>query len=238
MKKNKFIAYLLAPLCTLLFMQCKSAKKETEWISLFDGVSTKGWHTYNQDTVGTAWKVSDGVLYLDASQKDDWQVVGGGDIVTDEDFDNFHLELEWKISEGGNSGIIFFIHEEPGDTLYTYPWLTGPEMQVLDNEKHPDALIHKHKAGDLYDLIESKVTVKPAMQWNKAEIISNKSHLTFKLNGEVVLETNMWDENWKTLIAGSKFKDMPLFGTFKKGKIALQDHGDNVWFRNIRIQKL
>jgi hypothetical protein len=111
-------------------------------------------------------------------------------------------------------------------------------MQVLDNAAHPDAKITKHRAGDLYDLIVSKEVVKPAGEWNHAEIISNNGKLEFYLNGQQTLSTNLWDENWKTLVAGSKFKERADFGTFKKGKIALQDHGDNVWFKNIRIKRL
>ncbi|MFN2440722.1 MAG: DUF1080 domain-containing protein, partial [Chitinophagaceae bacterium] len=116
---------------------------------------------------------------------------------------------------------------------------TGPEMQVLDNAGHPDAKITKHRAGDLYDLISvSKETVKPAGEWNTAEIIADKGNLRFRLNGEEVVNTTMWDDVWRTMLANSKFKDMPGFGTFKKGKIALQDHGDNVWYRNIKIRRL
>lgn len=112
-------------------------------------------------------------------------------------------------------------------------------MQVLDNELHSDAKIHKHRAGDLYDLIASnKEMVKPAGEWNKAEIKSKDGQLKLFLNGTKVVSTTLWDENWKKLIAGSKFASMPGFGTFKSGKIALQDHGDEVWYRNIMIKKL
>jgi hypothetical protein len=112
-------------------------------------------------------------------------------------------------------------------------------MQVLDNNGHPDAKIIKHRAGDLYDLVSvSKETVKPVGEWNTAEIISNNGSLRFNLNGEQVVITTMWDDAWRTMLAGSKFKDMEGFGTYKKGKISLQDHGDNVWYRNIKIRKL
>lgn len=207
------------------------------WISLLDANSTHGWHGYNMPgAIGEAWTVTDGVLHLNAAQKKDWQTVGGGDIVTDDEYENFHLQLEWKISPGGNSGIMFYVQE---DTAYAYPWLTGPEMQILDNEAHADAKIHKHRAGDLYDLIASEPeTVKPAGEWNLAEIVSNNGQLDFYLNGTKVVSTTLWDDNWRQMIAGSKFKDMPDFGKFKKGRIALQDHGDDVWFRNIRIKKL
>lgn len=208
-----------------------------EWKPLFDGKTTAGWHTYGKQTIGKAWKVEDGVLRLDASSKKDWQTEEGGDIVTDKEYENFHLKLDWKIAPNGNSGVIFYINEDAAK--YQYPWQTGPEMQVLDNAGHPDAKIIKHRAGDLYDLISvSQETVKPAGEWNTAEIISNKGSLRFFLNGTETVNTTMWNDSWRAMIAGSKFKEMSGFGTFKKGKIALQDHGDNVWFRNIMIKEL
>lgn len=207
------------------------------WVSLFDGKTTKGWHKYGGAPVGSAWKVVDGMLFLDASQKENWQIKDGGDIVSDEEFENFHLKLEWKIDTCGNSGVIFYIHEDTAK--YQWPWMTGPEMQVLDNSCHPDAKITKHRAGDLYDLITSAPeTVKPALEWNLAEIKSQNGTLEFYLNGVKVVSTTMWDEGWKKMIAGSKFKDMKDFGTYKKGRIGLQDHGNNVWFKNIKIRRL
>lgn len=208
-----------------------------DWVSLFDGKTTTGWHNYGKTTIGEAWKVADGVLFLDTVKKEGWQTGGGGDIVTEKEYENFHLKLEWKIAANGNSGIIFFIHED--STQNKYVWNTGPEMQVLDNNGHPDAKIIKHRAGDLYDLISSsKETVKPPGEWNLAEIVVNNNQLKFFLNGTNIVSTSLWDDNWKKLIAGSKFKDMKEFGTYKKGKIALQDHGDMVWYRNIQIKEL
>jgi hypothetical protein len=207
-----------------------------KWISLFNGKSTKGWHGFNADTVGSAWKVTDGVLWLDANHKKSLNGKGGGDIATDEVFDQFHLKLEWKISKNGNSGIMWFVQEEK---KYKYPWETGPEMQVIDNDGHPDARNIKHRAGDLYDLIAcSQETVKPLGEWNLAEVIFQNNKLELRLNGVTVVTTTVADQSWTTMIAGSKFKGMPDFGKFTKGKIALQDHGDDVWFRNIQIRKL
>jgi hypothetical protein len=203
------------------------------WISLFDGKTTNGWHTYNKSGVGEAWEAQDGTLHLNAAAKK--QGKAGGDIVTDDEFDNFHLKYEWKIAPNGNSGVIFYSKEDP---KYQAMWHTGPEMQVLDNNGHPDAKIIKHRAGDLYDLITSKEVVKPVGEWNLAEIVANKGKLDFYLNGQHTLSTTMWDDNWYNLIAGSKFKNMPEFGRIKKGRIGLQDHGDEVWFRNIVIKRL
>lgn len=210
---------------------------DSGWNSLFDGKTTAGWHTYGKSSVGEAWKIADGALYLDTTQKLDWQTKGGGDIVTNDEYENFHLKLEWKIAKDGNSGIIFYVHEDTAK--YKYVWHTGPEMQVLDNDGHGDGKIIKHRAGDLYDLIScSKETVKPVGEWNEAEIVGNNGKLDFFLNGTNVVSTNMWDSAWKQMLAASKFKDMKDFGTYKKGRIALQDHGNTVWYRNIRIKKL
>ncbi len=210
----------------------KQEKKEG-WELLFDGSTTKGWHTYGKTEVGAAWKVADGTLYFDAENKDG----GGGDIVTNDAFENYHLKLEWKISPNGNSGIIFNIKDDRAK--YKHVWYTGMEMQVLDNNGHPDAKIRKHRAGDLYDLIESsQETVKPVGEWNLAEIIQNNGQLELRLNGVAVVKTTLWDDAWKELVANSKFKNTPDFGVFRSGHIALQDHGNNVWFKNIKIRKL
>ncbi|WP_276479396.1 3-keto-disaccharide hydrolase [Paraflavitalea pollutisoli] len=213
-----------------------AAEQADGWQLLFDGSTTKGWHVFKQQSDGAAWKAVDGTLHLDPAQKKDGKTVGGGDMVSDEEYSNFHLKVDWKVDSAGNSGIMFYVKEDP---KIEKSYHTGPEMQVLDNAAHPDAKIIKHRAGDLYDLITSSPeTVKPAGEWNQAEIIAKDSTLEFFLNGSKVVSTKMWDDNWRKMIAGSKFKDMPLFGTLTSGRLCLQDHGDPVWYRNIRIKKL
>lgn len=229
----------LVILSVILLSGCGSGKNamnssnDKGWQKLFDGKSTAGWHTYRKPSAGTDWKVIDGTLFLDAANKTAGQ---GGDLVTDEEFTNYHLKLEWKISKGGNSGIIFNVKEDP---KYSATYYTGPEMQVLDNDGHADGKITKHRAGDLYDLIQSrKENVKPVGEWNTAEIILNNGELELIQNGESVVKTTMWNDNWNQMVAGSKFKAWKDFATYKTGRIALQDHGDNVWFRDIRIKRL
>ncbi len=218
-------------------MKLSAEDRAAGWHKLFDGKTTKGWHKYGGAPVGSAWKVKEGCLVLDTSVKENWQIKNGGDIVSDESFRNFDLKLEWKITQGGNSGVMFYVSED--NKSNNWPWQTGPEMQVLDNEGHPDGKLNKHRAGDLYDLIAcSKETVKPWGQWNEAEIKCDKGKLDLYLNGVNVVSTMLWDDAWKKLVAGSKFGNMPGFGMFKEGHIALQDHGNEVWFRNIMVRSL
>ncbi|WP_153795815.1 3-keto-disaccharide hydrolase [Foetidibacter luteolus] len=210
--------------------------QDTGWISLFDGQSLAGWHTYGKTGTGAAWKVDSGTLFLNATDKKAYET-GGGDIITDGVYGNFHLKYDWKISKDGNSGVIFYVQEDTAKFKNTYN--SGLEMQVLDNDGHPDGKIPNHRAGNLYDLVAANPeTAKGPGEWNQAEIISNNGSLELYLNGTKVVTTTLWDDNWTKMIAGSKFKTMPGWGTFKEGHIALQDHGNDVWYKNIVIKKL
>jgi hypothetical protein len=210
---------------------------DSGWISLFDGKSLENWHTYGKKTPGAAWNSDNESIHLKPGIKNGYQTAGGGDLVSNDEFGNFDLKLEWKIAKKANSGIMIYVKE---DTLkYKETWNTGPEMQVCDPDSNEDSHSFKHEAGDLYDLIASTImSAKPAMEWNGVEIISNHDQLDLYLNGVHIISTVLWDEKWKKLIAGSKFKSMPGFGTFHSGHIALQDHGEEVWYRNIRVKNL
>jgi hypothetical protein len=227
----KYLLTAAAITAAIAFTAFTKEKKADGWVNLFDGKSTAGWHTWKLSKAGAAWKEEAGVLHLDPSIKED-----RGDLVSNEAYENFDLKLQWKISSGGNSGVIFYASDDSKKYEDTYN--TGPEMQVLDNDKHPDGKIPKHRAGNLYDLIAGPDNVKPVGEWNDMEIIADKGSLKLFLNGKNVVTTTMWDDNWKKMIAGSKFKQWPDFGTFKKGHIVLQDHGNEVWYKNVMIKKL
>ncbi len=214
------------------------AESAVGWKLLFDGKTLDGWRNYGKQTIGSDWVIDNGAIHLNATKHPDghWQTKDGGDIITDGEYENFELNLEWKIAPCGNSGIIFNVVESED---YEFVWHTGPEMQVLDNTCNPDAMIPTHRAGDLYDMIECKyVTVNPANEWNRTRLISRDGNMEHWLNGRLVVSYQMHTDEWKQMIANSKFKDMPAFGTAKKGHISLQDHGDRVWYRNIKIKEL
>lgn len=198
------------------------------WKLLFDGTTLAGWKGYKKDAPGEGWKVEDGALTLTAG--------GSGDIVTADEFGPFELSLEWKIAPNGNSGIIYLVNEADAATQ-TYS--TGPEMQVLDNDGHADGKFPSHRAGALYDIeTPPDGAVKPVGEWNLAVVKYTGTGIEHWLNGVKVSESSYGDDAWKKKVAASKFKTMPLFGTFPKGHIALQDHGDRVWYRNIKIKAL
>ncbi|HNL37815.1 MAG TPA: DUF1080 domain-containing protein, partial [Saprospiraceae bacterium] len=217
-----------------------SAREKAEgWALLFDGQTLNGWHNYGKNTIGAAWVVADNAIHLDAKPRTEgeWQQREGGDILTAESYKDFELELDWKIASCGNSGIFYNVIEDPAK--YGYGWMTGPEMQVLDNACHPDARIPKHRAGDLYDMISCKYeTVRPAGEWNHVRIVSKNGKVEHWLNYRKLVEYDQNSPEWPKMIAASKFKEWAAFGTAREGKIALQDHGDAVWYKNIKIRRL
>lgn len=215
------------------------AEKKDGWMLLFDGKTSDGWKGYCKDGFPKGWEVVDGMIHCKASGKG--EAGEGGDIISKEKYGNFELSLEWKISEGGNSGIFYLAQEfcgKDGKEIYK----SAPEMQILDNGKHPDAKLGKdgnRQAGSLYDLVSATPqNAKPVGEWNKVNITVYKGTVIHNQNGENVVEYHLWTEDWKKMVAGSKFKDWKEFvDPAKEGYIGLQDHGDDVWFRNIKIKK-
>ncbi len=210
-------------------------QEENEWEDLFTGENLEGWKAYNSDTI-TQWKVEDGAL---AFTRAEGERSGSENLITEDEYTNFELSLDWKISEGGNSGIMWGVQES---SEFNEPYLTGPEIQVLDNKKHPDAKNGPiRQAGALYDMVEPKQDVtKPAGEWNSTVIRidheANKGTVT--TNGTLITEFPLHGEEWDKLVANSKFADWEHFGKHKTGHIALQDHDDKVWYKNIKIKEL
>ena len=205
---------------------------------LFDGNSLQGWRNFNKKAIGTSWVVSEGAILLDAKKdpSGNWQSADGGDITTDKEYADFDLRLEWKIEPCGNSGIIYRAVES---NQYEHAWHTGPEMQIQDDACHPDGRTEKHQVGDLYDMVGSKyATAKPAGAWNQVRIVVKGNKIEQWLNGRKLVATEVGTKDWNQLIAQSKWKEYPDFGKAKKGHIVLQDHGNRVWFRNIKIKEL
>jgi len=195
------------------------------WRALFDGKTTAGWRGYRQRGMPRGWQAVDGALT---------RVGEGGDIVTADQFANFELALEWKVAPRGNSGIFYRVTEDQEQTYHS-----GPEMQVLDDAGHRDGGSRLTSAGSLYGLYAAPAgVVKPAGEWNAVRIVANGTHVEHWLNGVKVVEYELWSPDWERRVRESKFKEWPAYGRAKRGHIALQDHGDWVAYRNIKIKVL
>lgn len=205
-----------------------SAEEKAEGFALlFDGKTADHWRAFKKTEMPKGWKIEDGALTFKPGEE-------GGDIITKEQYDDFDLRLEWKVAEGGNSGIMFRVSEEGRST-----WETGPEMQVLDDAKHNDGKNPMTSAGSCYGLYAcSTKTVKPAGEWNAVRIVVEGKNVQHWLNGVKVVEYELFSEDWEKRVAAAKFTNMPNYGRIPKGHIALQDHGDVVSYRNLRIRRL
>lgn len=215
------------------------AEQEAGWELLFDGQQMGHIRNFNSDKLGNKWVVEDDALHLQgkATLQTGWQTPNGGDIViTKSPVKDFELYLEWKIGQGGNSGIIYGVDESQ---KLKFPFMTGIEYQLLDNVNHKDGQIEKHRAADLYDLISTRfIATNPVGQWNRTRIVVNNGFVEHWLNGYKLVEFDMNSPQWQKLLANSKFKKWPHAGIYRTGHIVLQDHGDKVWFRNIKIRKI
>lgn len=199
--------------------------RDTGWKSLFDGKTTAGWRGYRSNTMPAGWQVIDGALT---------RVDSAGDIVTNDKYGDFELELEWKVVEGGNSGIFYRVSEDAD-----YPWRTGLEMQVLDDARHPDGRSPLTSAGSLYAIYPApRGVVRPAGEWNAVRIVVKGHHVEHWLNGTKVVVAELGSPDWIARVKRSKFATMPGYGRNDTGYIGLQDHGDRVAYRKIRIRTL
>lgn len=209
-----------APLNTLT-----DAEKKDGWKLLFDGSSLKGWRGFQKKSAPAGWVADNGALT---------RLAPAGDLITQKQYKDFELSLEWNISEGGNSGIMFRVTEGSEDT-----YETGPEMQVLDDARHADGHNRLTSAGSAYGLYAAPAgIVKPAGEWNQVRLLVKGKHVEQWLNGTKVVEYELQSPDWEAKVAASKFHQWPGYGRAPHGYIALQDHGDRVAYRNIKIREL
>jgi hypothetical protein len=202
-----------------------SEERSQGWALLFDGKTGTGWRGYKQKEMPEGWQVIDGAIVGTGK---------GGDIITTGQYDSFELALDWKIPEGGNSGVMYRVSEEGESTYHT-----GPEVQILDNHRHRDGKNPLTSAGSCYALYApTKDVTRPIGSWNELRLVVKGNHVEHWLNGDKIVEYEISSPDWKARVAGSKFKEWPKFGTFPRGHIALQEHGNRVEFRNIKIRPL
>jgi hypothetical protein len=223
MKTRAFATLTLAAILAVT----PGAAPDMEWRALFDGQTTKGWRGFKQPQIPGGWKVVDGALT---------RVEQAGDIVSDGEFENFELTLEWKIAKGANSGIFYRLDESAAEPEM---WTAAPEYQVIDDRGYPAPLKPTQKTAANYDLQPpGRDATKPAGEWNTTRIVANGSHVEHWLNGQLIVQYELWTDEWKKLVAQSKFKDHPRYAMARRGRIGIQDHGDWAAYRNIRIREL
>ena len=205
------------------------AERADGWQLLFDGEDLSEWRGYKRQDIPAGWQAKQGQLVFTPPEE------GGGDLITKRAFDDFELRFDWKISEGGNSGVIYRVSEDREST-----WNTGPEYQILDNEGHPDATNGSDRqAAANYALHAPTADAdRPAGAWNQGRIVVRGNHVEHWLNGQQVVEYELGSSDWKERVENSKFSSMPGYGQNESGHIALQDHGQKVWYRNLKIKPL
>ncbi|HUX94199.1 MAG TPA: DUF1080 domain-containing protein [Bacteroidales bacterium] len=206
-------------------------EKENGWKLLFDGTTTAGWHGYNLKVFPDAWAIEDGCLTMNTTGSAE-----SLDIVTDKIYRNFAISVDYKVTPGANSGVIFQIKE---DTIYKFPYETGPEMQIIDDDGWPGKLEEWQESGANYAMYAAKTKAgKPVGEWNNLFLAVKDNKVTQILNSVVVVEYEKYSDEWTKLRNSGKWADYPDYGKYDEGHISLQNHGTKVWFRNIKLKEI
>ena len=236
---KKVSLFVFVAVAAMFFPACQKhnvltkAEKAAGWELLFDGQTLNGWRDYNGTGLTAPWVVEDGTLAA-LGKGDD----GNGYIVTDKQYENFELAFDWKISEGGNSGVLYHVVERPN---FKVPYVTGPEFQVIDNVGFPGQLEEWQMACADYAMYvadPAKTRLKDAGEWNTSKIVFDNGHVEHWLNGEKVVEFEAWTDDWFERKNSGKWESAPEYGLAHKGVFSLQDHGDRSWYRNIKVREL
>jgi hypothetical protein len=236
MKSIKIVTLIASTLLLFSFLDGKDnkltkAEKKAGWVLLFDGKTMTGWRTF-KDKPGNSWEVVNGEMHCKGSVTD--KSDKRADLITYKEFDNFELSIDWKIAKAGNSGILYHVTDAED-----VPYLTGPEYQLIDDEGFPEKLEEWQKTGADYAMYTTTSRpVKPVGQYNNTKIIFNNGHVEHWLNGVKIVEFEAWTDDWNKRKANGKWKNASNYGKFKKGYICLQDHGSEIWFKNIKIKSL
>jgi len=246
--KKYFIIFVVILYVLPFLYNCKGDNKSTEkaiesqkatddWIPLFDGKTLKGWKQYGLDNITDMWSTEDGMIVCNGEGGQEADGKKRGSLITIDQFDNFELELDWKISPEGNSGILYHVVEKPE---YSHAFNTGPEYQLLDDVNFPSPVKKVQETAAAYDMYPAKADKKlnPAGEWNSTKFVYDHGHVEHWLNGEMVVNYDEGSDDWKERYKKSKWVDYPGWNKYKKGAIGLQDHGSKIWFKNLRIKKL
>lgn len=238
MMKQKIFLFSIILFAGLFLAACKETDNkltpqevEEGWKLLFDGKTMNGWRDFMGKGITATWEVNQGALSGQGLGSD-----STGYIVTTDQYENFILSFDWKIAEGGNSGVLYHVLERPG---YNVPYISGPEYQVIDDLGFPDELEEWQKVGADYAMyVPERKIVKKAGQWNSSKIVFDNGHVEHWLNGEKIIEFEAWSDDWFARKASGKWENAPEYGLARKGYICLQDHGSRSWFKNIKLKEL
>jgi len=248
---NNFLK-IIGMLALVFAVACSGNKKQAEteaeqpaetvveddgWVTLFNGENLDGWKRYNKDDIGPLWQVQDGMIFFNGSGAGEGSGEDGGTLITVKQYENFEWTVDWKIAEGGNSGLLYHIVEKPE---FSHAYNTGPEYQLIDDNNYHEEIRDVNAVAANYDMYPASPDkqLNPPGDWNTSKIVYNNGRVEHWLNGKKVLEFVEGSEEWQERYNSSKWVEYPGWCKYKKGSLGLQDHGANLWFKNIKVKEL